>query len=267
MVYAIVGVTCWARFRPILTAALLGTLGIVLFVAGWWAMGCFVAGLLMAILRCDGVDLLTLPRNTSARNANALKMLIFIVALYLLSQPNLDHHPESSTNTFGWHYMSLLVPGAYTETSFYRFWVSIGAILLVALDFYLPWLQRFFTTRPLQYLGKVSFMLYLTHLPLAYMIANPYLARTFGSGAVDKPSWWDDRLYIPDIGPKGLSTRWAAQWIILFSLGLAVAHLATRFIDEPCLRFSRWVGDRASRLLEPNEPADIVMTADSRALT
>lgn len=263
MVYAMIGAIYALGLSPAVSICLLAITAAVMLVAGWWAMACFTGGLTLAVARCHELDVFEHLSNVKASGPRISKILVLIIALYLLSQPNLDGHPETSLNTFGWHFLSTLIPRTYTDTNFFRFWVSLGAVLLVWISFHLPWLQRFFRTRPLQYLGKVSFMLYLIHLPIAYMVVDPYILRTFGTVTLET-NWWDNRLYIPDIGPRGLSTRWAVQWTILFSLTLGLADLATRFIDDPCTRLSRWVGDRALKPTQPNDPVDPDIALESQ---
>lgn len=247
LMYAIVAVMHWLDLQPAFLIGLLSTSTAVLFMTGWWTMGCFLAGLSLAIARCFKLDVVNQIGNFKSRSARFLKAIILITALYLLSQPALDGHREISLNTFGWNYLTLLIPHTYNDMHFFRFWISLGAILFVWSIFQLTWLRRFFGATPLRYLGKVSFMLYLIHLPLAHMVGDPYLTRTFGFSYAPTPSWWDNRLYIPDLGPRGLSSRWSVQWTILFGLTLALAHLATLVIDEPCTRFSQWVGKQAAK--------------------
>lgn len=94
----------------------------------------------------------------------------------------------------------------------------VGAILLVYILVATPVLQRALALRPVKYLGRISFGLYLTHLLVL--------------GTV---SCWLFIMLEPLIG-------YLPAFIIMFviSTGVmwAVAHYFTRFVDEPAIALS-----------------------------
>lgn len=260
LVYCLVGVACTLNLRPLLRVFLLSTVAAFLLFIGWWAPGCFIAGLILAIIHFEQLDQVSFSWHRSRpRIAMMLKPFCLLLAIYLLSQPASDGHPEKSLNTFGWHYLSVWIPPSYkTARTFFLFWPCIGAILLVWTSLRLSWFQAIFNTRILQYLGRISFMLYLIHIPLGYMIVDPYIMRSFGWS---NGGWtrWDNWLYIPDVGPRGLSTRWAVQWTIYFGITVCVAHLATILVDDPCTRLSKYIGRKAVEPLPRHAHRDIPM--------
>ena len=94
-----------------------------------------------------------------------------------------------------------------------------GAALTVVLAVAWPLLRCGLETRPLQWLGKVSFSLYLVHVPILATLV--YL---FGS------------------------SRWWVAGLVAVPLSLVVAALFQRWIEAPSHRLARAVGARAGVL-------------------
>ncbi|KAH7157280.1 acyltransferase family-domain-containing protein [Dactylonectria estremocensis] len=91
--------------------------------------------------------------------------LIIILGLYLLSQP--DYHPSS---TPGWKYLTSMIPERW-ETFRGRFWQCAGALLFMLAIGHLEYWQRFFTLDIIQYLGKISYSLYIVHGTVILLIS------------------------------------------------------------------------------------------------
>ena len=102
----------------------------------------------------------------------------------------------------------------------------LGCIALVLLALELPWLARALTRRPVQWLGRVSFSLYLVHVPVIVTIA--YL-----------------------VGPE----RWQLFAPIGLALALLVAWLFYAAVERPSHTLARWTAQRiaARRPLAENE--------------
>jgi peptidoglycan/LPS O-acetylase OafA/YrhL len=99
----------------------------------------------------------------SLKCSTKLPFLFFILALYLLSAP-----PLEMATTPGYTWISYLVPATYTDPK--RFPHTIGTLILVATLTRSPFLRRPFETALAQYLGKISFSLYIVHGPLIHII-------------------------------------------------------------------------------------------------
>ncbi|KAK4239293.1 acyltransferase family-domain-containing protein [Achaetomium macrosporum] len=213
---------------------------VVLLQMGFWTMACFIGGLILACLDVYALDVSFLSRYCSQRIQTVLQHVAFVVGYYLLCQPAHDGDPDYSLNTPGWHMLTALIPRAYSKNQYYRYWTSWGALLLVYATLRIPWLQYLLKTRPLRYLGRVSFMFYLIHLPMQYMVGDR-VARMFGHVPpfAPKESWWDNRLHVPDVGPPGFNTRFLLSTAIMLPLNLVAADFLTRVLDMPCVRLGK----------------------------
>jgi peptidoglycan/LPS O-acetylase OafA/YrhL len=202
-----------------------------------WEMLLFLSGMFLA-----EVDLIRLFHRSTARitpsspvsssNPTLTKYITFhkptsclwvilaILSLYLMSQPD-DHFAL----TPGWRYLSTLIPNWWTDK--YRYYQVLGSILFVLSVNFSPVLQRPFNTPLVQYLGKISYAIYLVHGPVLH---------TFGY-TIEKIAW----------GLTGTSTN--SQYISGFVLGSLVvvpgtvwaADLFWRGVDAPVVKFARWV--------------------------
>jgi peptidoglycan/LPS O-acetylase OafA/YrhL len=107
------------------------------------------------------------------------------------------------------------------------FWADVtislrvpGAFFVVACVALWPALQHPLTTRPLLWLGRVSFSLYLVHFPIVVTFATLF-------------------------GPDG----WWLGGLCSIPLSLVFAQLMTRWVEEPAQRLGVRVGAAAGRLV------------------
>ncbi|RMZ85302.1 hypothetical protein DV738_g113, partial [Chaetothyriales sp. CBS 135597] len=224
----------WAVFVMLSTA-------VIIIHFGLWTFGCFIGGLVLTLNHLYQLDDKWVFRRFPPVVKTVAAHVLLFAGWWLLSEPAPDGHPEWSSDTPGWRYLTSLIPESYDQDSFYRFWHSYGAMLFVWGSLHLPWLQAVLNTWPLQYLGRVSFMLYAIHLPLMMAFGNR-MSRIFGNvpyGA--EPVWWDNMLYVPKAGPLGLNLQWDFIWAVQLAFTLAMAELATRLIDDPSVRLGKWL--------------------------
>lgn len=92
-----------------------------------------------------------------------LSFFSLIFALYLLSAP-----PLELATTPGYALFSNLIPSTYTDPK--RFPHTLGTLILAATLTRTPWLRRPFDSDFAQYLGKISFSLYIVHGPLIHIV-------------------------------------------------------------------------------------------------
>lgn len=120
--------------------------------------------------------------------------------------------------------------------------MPVGAASLILLGVYLlAQARRFFETAPLQWLGRISFALYLVHMPLLYTLV----------------AWQHVHLPLPEL-PVAL---------VYLALALALAHLFTLLFDEPTLRAISRIRKRtaALRASAPKLPAAVIQRDTGRS--
>lgn len=220
-------------------------LGLGLLFTYQWAMACFVAGMVLALGDVERSTGVKGTRRLSRDSRMARCHLSFFFGWWLLCETAGTHEPEMSLYSFGWYWLTMLIPGNYYFQDYWRFWHTVGAVLLVYGVLRLQWLQRFLTTRPLRYLGRISFSLYLTHIPFLWIMGDR-VYRLFGAIKADSnmETWFDNKLTIPEVGPHGLSLRYVMSQLVILSLNMLLAHVCAIMLDEPSVKISRWVVSR-----------------------
>ncbi|CAO2652296.1 Nn.00g005790.m01.CDS01 [Neocucurbitaria sp. VM-36] len=206
----------------------------------------FMAGMLL----CD-LDLLAqddeLPQVLSvlAGFKEFIFFHLFIVALYLGGVPALDTFEMDRMTLLrkspGWVWLSRLKPQAVFDAKwFYLFW---AAFLAVASIPRLPWLKSFFETRFCQYLGRISYALYLVHGIIIWTLADRiYAAVGMGRTTHEQnlPGWLN-KFPLSTKGPFGIEFAFWASQLIILPATLYLAEVVTKLVDEPSNRFVNWL--------------------------
>ncbi|EUC42063.1 hypothetical protein COCMIDRAFT_104495 [Bipolaris oryzae ATCC 44560] len=216
--------------------------------------GYYGAMFMSGMLLCD-LDLLAqqdkLPRLFSAL-ANFKEFIffhMFVLSLYLSGVPSFDAADADRaailTKSPGWIWLSHLKPQAVFDAKwFYLFWAAFLAVASVPR---LPWLKQFFETRFCQYLGRVSFALYLVHGIVIWIVADRLYALvglTRSAHAEGIPEWVN-KFPLPVSGPLGLELAFWLLQPILLSITLYFAEVVTRLVDEPSVKFTNWLYKKA----------------------
>lgn len=141
-----------------------------------------------------------------------------IFALYLLSQPD-----AQGENTPGWMYLASLIPEWVADK--YRYWQCNGAMLFVFCVARMPAWQRFFNSAPVQYLGRLSYAIYLMHGPVLH---------TVGYG-IERWAW-------SVTGVEGWNYYLGFWLAAVFVVPCVVwaADVFWRAVDAPVVRFAKW---------------------------
>ena len=110
------------------------------------------------------------PSRSSRRLSETFYWAVFFVSLFLLSFPDAAGHA-----TPGYITLNKWIPASFSEK--HRFWPTVGASLIVWSTCNLRFLRdRVFCWAPIQYLGRISFPLYVMHGPiihtLGYMVSD-----------------------------------------------------------------------------------------------
>lgn len=184
-----------------------------------WDMALFVAG--MSVAELDVFVHMSNSRKMIMQKKCVKLMLwsMIFVGIFLAGFPR-----DNPLHSLGYTFAKNVWPSTGYRR---RFWVSIASILIVAPMPYLPVLQSFFTTRLIQYLGKISFALYLIH-----GLGN----RTIGK--------WLMHATGEIIGNKGYWT-YALSYVVSSALYLPViiwwSDMYWRAVDMPATRFAKWL--------------------------
>ena len=213
-----------------------------LYMVDGWYLAMFLSGMLL----CD-LDMLaaegSLPLHLSSVVDPYKKYIftgLFILSIFFGGVPLADSNIDNLKKSPGWRHLSFLKPDATNDHKwFFLFW---AAILLVSAIPRVPWLKAFFNSRFCQYLGRVSYSLYLMHGPVIWTLGNAiYLLTGWSKDEPDYPyPSYFHKFPISRAGPMGLEPAfWIAQ-LVLLPATLLVSNLVTVLIDEPSVRFATW---------------------------
>ncbi|KAI1060055.1 hypothetical protein LB507_011410 [Fusarium sp. FIESC RH6] len=138
-----------------------------------WEFLMFLCGMVLAeidLIRGAHVSPPALPmeeKTSSARprwHQRIFWGMVSIVGLYLMSQPD-----QGGERTPGWIYLTSLIP-KWWDAEKYRYWQCAGAVVFtLAVSRSANW-QRVFNSASVQYLGKISYALYLMHGPAIHAV-------------------------------------------------------------------------------------------------
>lgn len=146
----------------------------------------------------------------------------FILSIHVLGMPAVGYGLAQSP---GFQTLASLVPANYAGAPT-DFWMSLGALWLILTVDRSPWLQKVFTMRLPQYLGKISFSLYLVHGPILYTLGWHLLKWC--------TAWSKDETNVQ----YGLGVCLAACGF--WPAVIWIADFVTRRIDTPAVRFGQW---------------------------
>jgi len=242
----------FCKLRP--NPRLIFTTGVVMFCCymAHWDIMLFLGGMLLADLRfrrsapkkeiispqcncdCGHAHESSTPTPLTAimESFRAYRRIIwvlsFILSLFVLSMPGVNH---GAGTTPGYITLTKYIPHYYLSISRADgFWVPLAAIFLVFTIDNETCLQSIFETRFAQYLGKISFSLYMVHGPLLYTLGWYIHHRTAAYFGQDTPRHY------------GWTVVTAA--IVLYPTMIWTADLVWRYIDAKAVKFGRWVGEQ-----------------------
>lgn len=150
-------------------------------------------------------------------------VLTFLAGVYLGGQPNanVEHAP-------GWATLYSYIPAHFRAKQ--RYWTTWSGYLLVwSTSNHLP-LQRIFTNGLVQYLGKISFPLYLVHGAVIHTVGYAmmdFLWGAFGRDTVLRKE--------SGFGIAALCVIVVAVW---------AADLFMRVVDTPTVKFAKWLEEK-----------------------
>lgn len=234
--------------RNIRLVVMVGLIFYFLYIVDAWYCAMFLSGMLLAELdqlsRQNNLPEFFNWRDTLTRNGTSLSYVLLLFSLYLGGVPSYGQDVDKFRSTPGWYYLSFLKPRITRDAKwFYQFW---AATFFVACVRHIQWLRGFFEIRFNQYLGHVSFGLYLVHGPVLWIFGDRvYAAVGFQRESMnDGLRNWVGRFPISMAGPLGLELAFLVPQFFLLPLTLCLAQAVTKAFDEPSVRFAmgahRW---------------------------
>ncbi|TGJ83198.1 hypothetical protein E0Z10_g5552 [Xylaria hypoxylon] len=143
----------------------------------------------------------------------------FLAVLFILSMPQ---HGRRAADSYGFKTLAWLIPAHFHAIGAGDyFWQPLAAVFLVLVIDSAQFLQRIFTTPLAQYLGRVSFPLYLVHMLILHSLGfwlGKYFLQLTGSD-----SYWQ---YGTGIGLAAVVVGFVIMW---------AADLGSRFVDANAL--------------------------------
>jgi peptidoglycan/LPS O-acetylase OafA/YrhL len=232
----------------------LGLIFYFLYVVDGWYCSCFVAGMLLV-----DIDLMAehnqLPDWMTKLEPfkDTIFSILFIVGIYLGGVPSYGVDIAILRDSPGWYYLSFLRPqSVYNPKSFYLFFAGV---FLVASTQRISWLRFFFELPFNQHLGKVSYAFYLVHGPVLWTIGDRIYAAVGWPRSTHSVNvaGWVNAFRLPRFGPVGLEFNFLCAHLVLFPLTLWLAKIVTNTVDEPAIKFARWLYEK---LVAPEEESE-----------
>ncbi|KAH8888132.1 hypothetical protein GQ53DRAFT_768016 [Thozetella sp. PMI_491] len=220
----------YVSIRPAVRKVLMVVLIFYVYALDRWDVALFYAGLLIADTAIRGDSACDeLPTKDSSHRvlSRALRIVLLMLSLLCLSSP--DFCIES---TPGYEVLARLIPSS--DPAPFRFVPNLGGILLVALLAHTgpsnPIVSRMLNSALPQYLGRISYSLYIIHGPLIHTLG--YAVFPFFWTITGRNEGWR---YLAGFG---------AAYMVLLASAIGMADLFWRMVDEPCVRLARAVRDR-----------------------
>lgn len=141
--------------------------------------------------------------------------------------------PHNARNSPGYKTLASLIPAQYRAPFVEdHFWIFLAAFHLVFTIDSASFLQSIFTNKFAQYLGKISFALYIIHGSFLYTIGYNLSARTLDWTGRDPGSQYASGILLTAV--------------VLYPLLFWAADIVARHVDAKSVRFARWLWIKAS---------------------
>ncbi|CAI6235972.1 unnamed protein product [Periconia digitata] len=219
-----------ANLRP---AARLAVIVLIAVIAIWhlsWLLSTFMCGLAIAeyqLLQHTFISdstRISRSRTQGLPLNSALNTILFVLGFYLLCIPE---HPADDPWGSEYRIFSTIGPSLPSDQlPKAQMWRSIGGVMCMFATSRSPTLQMLFNTRVAQYLGKISFGLYLVHILIFSLLRNE-LVQLF---------WWV-------IGEDSVF-GWIGAGAVLGPLVVWCGDLFWKVVDVRAVRLARWVDGR-----------------------
>lgn len=223
-----------------------GFVGVAWFALQWarWDVVLFLSGAVLADLDLQitkGVEVgwHTFNKRTPEREQHPawvrhiICIMAFVLGLFLMASPERDGHLSP-----GYVWLTSLIPESFFDSQL-RFWTMFGGILYLASINNLKMLSWVYNTSVVQYLGRISFGLYLVHglviHTFGYWLEMITFKHVFGFKRDDVYTTTFNSVFVVDA-------------CIILTACVWVGDIFYRAVDMPTLRFARWLEMRCVQL-------------------
>jgi peptidoglycan/LPS O-acetylase OafA/YrhL len=199
----------------------------------------------LAIISRLLVQILTRLKTLLTHNifSKPLNLLLFTTSLFLLSYAG-----ESSSPGFYHSYLPDYTPQLYLNAHLgaEHFWISLGSVLLVFTLIHSSLLQRIFTTPFAQYLGDISYALYIVHGMVLFTLGTQLQERWTGQvGWTDMVENAEGELVEEIVREEYNAKVYGRAFVVCALINTVVvfwaADLFWRLVDGRAVRWGRWV--------------------------
>ncbi|KAG9245461.1 acyltransferase 3 [Calycina marina] len=220
-----------------LRMALTAVIAVFCMIRGSWNFFCFAGGMLMADFHlgqaADGERMLN-------RRASLFWSVIFGLSFYTAGLPTMVYSDAKLKPMPGFALLRSTTPMSLNMEDHSRFWWSFSGLAMLFSISQLPKLKHVFETKFCQYLGKISFSLYLVHEFSNILFGLPMkdiLIRIAGLANEERTSllYWLTCLV----------------WFVLFTFPVfAIAAQVERWVDVPSVKFAKWLEGKCLSVYE-----------------
>ncbi|KAG9236701.1 acyltransferase 3 [Amylocarpus encephaloides] len=214
-----------------------------LYLTDGWFCAMFMSGMLI----CD-LDLLAKSNNLPPilnrfiPYKQQIIYTLFAIASYFAGVPSSNGFSlDVIQNSPGWYYLSFIRSRSLDDYKwFFLFW---AATFIVACIPHMPLLKAFFETRFNQYLGRISFALYLVHGPILWTLSDKLYAavgwsRDWNNEGIKE---WENLWPLSKEGPLGFELSFWVPHLVILPVTLWLAEVGTALFDKPSVTFSHWL--------------------------
>lgn len=203
----------------------------------YWTYWLFASGVLLADYVRHSGGFAELTRTTSKPLQTTLQVLL-VLALYLAGVPSVS---DAYTQT-GYTFLGPLTPSGWDKIEGGgRWWWCWAGLLFIFSASHMDGVRQFFELPVCRYLGRISFMLYLTHFFVYHLIGEK--TRAFISGLLLMPRSHSDLLGtdVWEGGALRSTIRDLLVWAVLGPIAIFVANWTETYVDRPSVEFAKWV--------------------------